>query len=190
MVERLRSDVPNLTFRTAFIVGHPGESDAEFDELCEFVAWAAFERVGVFRYSDEESCHAFTLSHKVDQPLAELRYATLMAMSQRIARDKNAALVGTTLPVLVEGTSDEHADVQMGRHPGQAPDIDGQVYLSGTERLTRLPRPGELVEVTISQSSDYDLVGEVERLSDDSPSQTGARRVSLRVVASDNRNLG
>jgi ribosomal protein S12 methylthiotransferase len=190
LVERLRSDVPDLTFRTAFIVGHPGETDAEFDELCEFVAWAEFERVGVFRYSDEESCASHELEGKVDDELAELRYAKLMAMSQRIARGKNAGLVGQTLQVLVEGASDEHEHVQMGRHPGQAPDIDGQVYLSGTEQLQRLPRAGELVRAAITQSSDYDLVGEVAGLSDERSPEPPSRRVSLKVLASDNRNLG
>ncbi len=187
LVEQLRGAVPNLTFRTAFIVGHPGETAAEFEELCEFVAWANFDRVGVFRYSDEESCASHALLGKVPKRTAESRYKKLMAMAQRIARERNQALVGKTLDVLVEGESDEHETVVMGRHGGQAPEIDGQVYLTGTENLPELPRAGEMVQVRITQASDYDLAGEVVGMS---PTERPvSRRVGLRVLPTDNRRL-
>ncbi len=156
VVSQLKSKVPGLTFRTAFIVGHPGETDAEFDELCDFVRWAEFDRVGVFRYSDEESCGSFALDGKVPARVAERRHRRLMSLQRSIAHAKNARLVGQELDVLVEGPSDEHEFVVMGRHPGQAPDIDGQVYLSGGEA-----RPGEIRRVLVTQASDYDLVGEL-----------------------------
>ncbi len=156
VVSQLKGKVPGLTFRTAFIVGHPGETDAEFDELCEFVTWAEFDRVGVFRYSDEESAGSFSIAGKVPARVAERRHRRLMALQRPIAHRKNAALVGRELSVLVEGPSDEHEYVIMGRHAGQAPDIDGQVYLSGGEA-----RPGEIRRVVITQASDYDLVGEL-----------------------------
>jgi len=161
LVEQLRAAVEGLTFRTAFIVGHPGETQAEFDELVDFIAWAEFERVGVFRYSDEEDTASHGMADKVSPLVAANRYRRLMAQCRRISRRKNEALIGQRLTVLVEGESDEHELVQMGRHGGQAPEIDGQVYLSGTERLAALPRAGELVEVEIAQAGDYDLVGEV-----------------------------
>jgi ribosomal protein S12 methylthiotransferase len=195
LIEQLRSSVPNLTFRTAFIVGHPGETDAEFDELCELVAWAEFERVGVFLYSDEESSHSFRLAHKVPKRVARARYRKLMAMSRRIARQKNARIVGRTLDVLIEGESDEHEAVLMGRHGGQAPEIDGQVYLTGTEQLARLPRSGEILPVRITQASDYDVAGEVQSL-EASRTHGAARpsprrgRVTLRVLPTDNRVVG
>jgi len=187
LVSELREKVPELTFRTAFIVGHPGETAAEFDELCEFVAWANFDRVGVFRYSDEESCASHALEGKVPKRTAESRYKKLMAMAQRIARDKNQALVGKTVEVLVEGESDEHESVLMGRHGGQAPEIDGQVYLTGTENLPELPRAGELVEVRITQASDYDLAGEVVRMPE--RSEGAPRRVGLRMLPTDQRRV-
>jgi ribosomal protein S12 methylthiotransferase len=211
LVERLRDSVRGLTFRTAFIVGHPGESQACFDELCEFVTWAEFDRVGVFRYSDEETSHSYSLAGKVSEQLAQTRYDELMTMARRISREKNAKLVGQTLDVLVEGASEEHELVQMGRHAGQAPEIDGQVYLSGTEYLPRLPRAGELVTVKIGQSSDYDLAGEVVALEwatdasgapTEGPPAEGQQkagqpaaslrsegRTVLRVLASDNRAM-
>lgn len=190
VVTRLRDAVEGLTFRTAFIVGHPGETDAEFEELLEFVQWASFDRVGVFRYSDEESAASHALEGKVDDEVAAARYEQLMTMAKRIARENNERLVGRTLEVLVEGVSDEHELVLMGRHGGQAPEIDGQVYLSGTEMLDAPLSAGQLVEVAITQSSDYDLAGEVLRVVDAAEVQaTGSRRVSLRVLSSDNRTL-
>jgi ribosomal protein S12 methylthiotransferase len=184
VVERLRERVPGLTFRTAFIVGHPGETDAEFAELCSFVEWAEFDRVGVFRYSDEESCASHELSGKVPALVASNRYRRLMALQRRIAHRKNQALVGRELDVLVEGTSDEHEYVLMARHAGQAPGIDGQVYLSGGEA-----RPGELRRVQITQASDYDLVGELLDDGDALPPPAAAKgaRVSLRVLQTDGR---
>jgi ribosomal protein S12 methylthiotransferase len=156
VVSDLRARVPGLTFRTAFIVGHPGESDAEFQELLDFVKWAEFERVGVFRYSDEESSRSFTMDAKVAARVAASRHRKLMTLQRKISHAKSEALVGRELDVLVDGPSDEHELVMMGRHAGQAPDIDGQVYLSEGEA-----RSGEMRRVRITQASDYDLVGEL-----------------------------
>jgi ribosomal protein S12 methylthiotransferase len=175
VVERMRKAIPGLSFRTAFIVGHPGETDAEFDELCDFVEWAEFEHVGVFRYSDEESAKSFHLGGKVKPLVAANRYRRLMALQRKIARRKNRALVGQQLEVLVEGPSEEHELVMKGRHAGQAPEIDGEVFLSGDAVA------GQLERVQITQASDYDLVGEVVPSS--APGRPAAkRRVSLRVV--------
>ncbi len=190
VVSDLKAKIPELTFRTAFIVGHPGETEEEFEELCDFVRWAEFDRVGVFRYSDEESCASYKLADKVPARTAEKRYRKLMSLQRSIAHAKNARLVGKELEVLVEGQSDEHEFVMMGRHAGQAPDIDGQVYLSGGEA-----RPGEIRRVVITQASDYDLVGELI----DEPDALAAapqavppegppkRRVGLRVLQTDGR---
>ena len=202
VVSDLRANVPDLTFRTAFIVGHPGESDAEFQELCDFVQWAEFDRVGVFRYSDEESSRSFALEDKVTARTAAARYRKLMALQRKISQKKSEAMIGRELTVLVEGPSDEHEFVMMGRHPGQAPDIDGQVYLSGGEA-----RPGEMRRVQISQASDYDLVGElIDEDADDLPAASPAtkakrsakapaapaapppRRVRLKILQTDGRS--
>ncbi|WP_437617501.1 30S ribosomal protein S12 methylthiotransferase RimO [Sorangium sp. So ce1151] len=194
VVSTLRERVPDLTFRTAFIVGHPGETDAEFEELCDFVRWAEFERVGVFRYSDEETSRSYAIDGKVPARTAASRYRRLMALQRRISHRKSAAMIGRELEVLVEGTSDEHEYVLMGRHAGQAPEIDGQVYLSGGE-----VRPGEIRRVRITQASDYDLVGELLDEGEDargaaaSPlvaelgAATAKRRVALRVLQTDGR---
>lgn len=178
VVERMRKSIPDLTFRTAFIVGHPGETDADFDELVSFVEWAQFERVGVFKYSDEETSKSAEQDGKVHARTINARWRKLMTTQRKIARAKNKALVGRELDVLVEGPSEEHELVMAGRHAGQAPEIDGQVYVGGGEVL-----PGQMRRVKITQASDYDLVGDVV---DEMPLDGGApkkKRVSLKVIA-------
>ncbi len=182
VVETVRNKIPGVTFRTAFIVGHPGETDADFNELVDFVKWAEFDRVGVFRYSDEEGTGSETQDGKVRAKESAARHRKLMAVQRPIARKRNRALIGTRVEVLVDGASEEHEYVLQGRHAGQAPDIDGVVYLSGAE-----VRAGEMVLADITQSADYDLVGEV--VMDDGSSEAAPvkakpkRRVALRVTA-------
>jgi ribosomal protein S12 methylthiotransferase len=156
LVERLRTRVPNLVFRSAFIVGHPGETDAEFEELCAFVRWAELDRVGVFVYSDEPTAKSSELPLKIPRKLARQRARKLMALQRRISRRKNRALVGRELDVLVEGPCSESELVMVGRHAGQAPEIDGSVYLSGGEAL-----PGQMRRVRVVKATDYDLLGEL-----------------------------
>jgi ribosomal protein S12 methylthiotransferase len=188
LVERLRKRVPGLVFRTAFIVGHPGESEAEFDELSDFVRWAEFDRVGVFRYSDEPSARAHGLPDKVPAKIAGARARKILSIQRKISKQKNRALIGLPIEVLVEGPSEESELVMVGRHRGQAPEIDGSVYLSGGP-----VQPGELRRAVVTQASDYDLVADVL---DEPPlaSRSGngsslvhrssdGRRVALRTVA-------
>ncbi len=182
LVTRLRTRIPGLFFRTAFIVGHPGETDEEFEELCEFVRFAEFDRVGVFQYSDEASAHSSTLAGKVPARTIAARAKKLMSIQRRISKKKNRALVGQELDVLVEGPSEDSELVMMGRHAGQAPEIDGCVYLSGGSAL-----PGEFRRVRITQASDYDLVGELD---DDSAGvPLPAEPISLTHRASDGRRV-
>ncbi len=176
VVERLRTAIPGLTFRTAFIVGHPGETDAEYEELVDFVKWARFEHAVVFRYSDEETCGAHELAGKVRPLVAANRARKLMALQRKIAREKNKALIGRELDVLVEGASEEHDLVMKGRHAGQAPEIDGSVYLSGGEA-----HAGEMRRVRITQASDWDLVGDLLDAGDPRAAKA-QKRVSLKVI--------
>ncbi|MFO0568704.1 MAG: 30S ribosomal protein S12 methylthiotransferase RimO [Polyangiaceae bacterium] len=182
LVLRLRETIPNLTFRTAFIVGHPGETDAEFEELVEFVRFARFDRMGVFRYSDEESAASHALDGKVPRQVASRRARHLMSVQRKISREKNRALVGRELDVLVEGPSEESELVFVGRHAGQAPEIDGQVFLSGAEVA-----PGQMRRVRVARATDYDLLGEVV----DDLEPEGREPASVPVVhrASDGRRV-
>jgi ribosomal protein S12 methylthiotransferase len=191
VVERLRTSIPNLTMRTAFIVGHPGETDAEFEELCDFVTWAEFDRVGVFHYSDEPSSHAFTLADKVPRATALVRAKKLMKLQRVISKKKNKALVGRELDVLVEGPSEESELVMVGRHGGQAPEIDGSVFLSGGE-----VQPGEMHRVKIVKATDFDLLGDVLDVDSDEDEDAPVQkpeplppRASLSHRASDGRRV-
>src|SRR5580692_4483860 len=175
VVERLRERIPGLTMRTAFIVGHPGETETEFEELCAFVKWARFEHAVVFRYSDEETCASRALPGKVPALVAANRSRKLMAMQRRIAREKNRALVGSELDVLVEGASEEHELVMKGRHAGQAPEIDGNVYLSEGQATA-----GEMRRVRITHASDWDLVGDLQGAS--TPATT-RKRIGLKMFS-------
>lgn len=174
VVERMRKAAPGLFFRTAFIVGHPGETDADFSELVDFVEWARFDHVGVFKYSDEETAQSFSQDAKVKPVTISNRWRKLMSVQRKIARRKNRELIGRELEVLVEGPSEEHDLVMAGRHAGQAPDIDGQVYLSGGE-----VERGQMRRVKVTQASDYDLVGDVI---DEPPPTRTSKRVSLKVL--------
>jgi ribosomal protein S12 methylthiotransferase len=196
LVERLRTRIPNLVFRTAFIVGHPGETEEEYEELHTFIRFAEFDRVGVFQYSDEPSARAFQLEAKVPPKVAAARAKKLMSVQRKISTKKLKALVGQELDVLVEGPSEENELVMVGRHAGQAPDIDGVVYLSGGPTGIET-RPGELRRVRIESTTDYDLLGELsseEAISLPKPKKkareiselahrsSDGRRISLRTV--------
>lgn len=180
VVEHMRNKIEDLTFRTAFIVGHPGETDEDFEELKEFVEWAKFDHVGVFRYSDEETSKSAEQDAKVAEKTIASRWRKLMATQRKIARAKNKKMLGREVDVLVEGPSEEHELVMKGRHAGQAPDVDGQVFLSGAEVL-----PGQMRRVQITQASDYDLVGEVQDEDGEGappPKPAKKKRINLKVL--------
>jgi len=156
LLSKLRQGIPGLVIRTAFIAGMPGETEAEFEELKEFLKEQRFERVGVFQYSDEEDTEAYSFEGKVPKRTIERRWRELMAIQQRISREHHRALVGKKLEVLVEGPSPETEHLLVGRHQGQAPEIDGQVYINDG-----MGYPGELVTVEITEAHAYDLVGRI-----------------------------
>jgi ribosomal protein S12 methylthiotransferase len=157
VVDRLRQSVPEVVLRSAFIVGHPGETAAEFEELASFIRWAELDHVGVFQYSDEESCTSHALPDKVDDETTEERATALLDMQRGISRKKNQARVGRDLQVIVEGASEESELVMIGRHAGQAPEVDGCVYLSHGP-----VQPGTLCTAHVVSATDYDLLAEAE----------------------------
>ncbi len=157
VVERLRAGIPNVVLRSAFIVGHPGETEAEFAELERFIEDVQLDHVGVFQYSDEETCQSHELDAKVDPAVAEQRAERLLGLQRGISKRKNLARVGQKLRVLVEGASEESDLVMIGRHSGQAPEVDGLVYLSHGP-----VQPGTLCTATVVSATDYDLLAEAE----------------------------
>lgn len=157
LISRLR-EIPDLVLRTSFITGYPGETDAEFQELYDWVKEVEFDRVGVFTYSPEENTLAGEMEDQVEEHVKHERRDALMALQQDISLKKNQQWVGTTTKVIVDGLSEEHELVFEGRHYGQAPEIDGVVYLS-FDMGGELPTPGDMVEVQIQDASAYDLTG-------------------------------
>ncbi len=156
LLKKLRARVPGLMIRTSVIAGLPGETEEDFQLLCDFVKEQRFERLGCFQYSDEEDTAAYDMADKVPQQTIERRWREVMAIQKRINREQNKALVGKRLEVLVEGASEETEHLLVGRHEGQAPEIDGQVYINDG-----MAYPGEFVTVEVTEAHDYDLVGRV-----------------------------
>lgn len=157
LVKKLRERIDNVVLRTTYIVGHPGETDAEFDELCEFVAESKFDRAGAFTFSIEPGTVSAMLPNRVDPEVAEARQQKLMEIQRQISRSRHEAMVGQQIEVLVEGPSQESEYLLEGRWFGQAPGIDGVTYLSDGQ----VPA-GSLVRARVTQASDYDLAASLE----------------------------
>ncbi len=157
LVAKLRARIDDVVLRTTFIVGHPGETPEEFEELCAFVAESKFDRAGAFTYSIEPGTTSAMLPNRVDPAIAEERQQRLMEIQRQISRARNEAMVGKELTVLVEGVSDESEYLLEGRWYGQAPGIDGVTYLADGQ----VPA-GSLVRARVTQASDYDLAATLE----------------------------
>ncbi len=159
-IEKMRGTIPNLTLRTSFIVGFPGETDQEFQELYDFVRQAQFDWMGVFGYSDEDGATAFALRDKVPARVIEQRRKKLMSLQRQISRKKRRQLVGQEFDLLLEGPSGESELLLEGRTAMHAPEIDGKVYVNDFPQGHEL-QPGEFYRCQITEAHDYDLVAKV-----------------------------
>jgi ribosomal protein S12 methylthiotransferase len=161
-IEKMRNAIPNLTLRTSFIVGFPGETEADFQELCEFVKAAEFDWLGVFGYSDEEGAAAYKLAEgeKLSGKEIERRRRKLMHIQKGISRRKKKALLGRTIDVLVTGPSEDTELLWEGRSEMHAPEIDGKLYINDYGHLEQLT-PGQVIRCQITETHDYDLVARV-----------------------------
>ena len=165
LVKKIRERIPGVTLRTTFIVGHPGETDAAFERLCDFVRESEFDRVGAFTYSLEEGTHSATLDGRVTDKVMQKRQRALMRLQRQISRRKMKQMVGREIDVLVEGPSDESEYLLEGRHEGQAPEIDGKVFLAlSDEGSMKAPRQGDLVRARVTGFADYDLAATAEAI--------------------------
>ena len=154
VVKKLRREIPTLTLRTTFIVGFPGETEADFEELSRFVAETKFDRMGVFTYSAEEGTPAAKLQGQIDEQLKQDRMDILMKQQMAISAELNEKKVGTTVRVLVEDF-DPVSEAHFGRSAADAPDIDGKVYFKAAHRIA----PGSMIDVKVREVLDYDLFG-------------------------------
>jgi ribosomal protein S12 methylthiotransferase len=159
-IDRVRSTVPGVAIRSTFITGFPGETDAEFAELSDFVRAAQLDWLGAFSYSDEEGSGAFDLGEKVPARTIEARRRSLMRQQQVISRKSRARQVGRRFDLLVEGPSEETPLLWEGRTEHQAPEIDGKVYINDFGPFEHLT-PGQFYQCEITESQDYDLVGRI-----------------------------
>ncbi len=155
LIEKIRERVPGVTIRSSFIVGFPGETDEDFRELLTFLTEIRLNHVGIFKYSREENSAAFDYADQIDDETKAARFRETMSLQQKLSHELNQELVGQELEVLLEFPSEESELVMVGRHQGQAPDVDGVVYI-GRGTL----KPGQMVTVRITEAHAYDLVGE------------------------------
>lgn len=155
-IARLRKAMPDIHIRTTMIVGFPGETEEEFDELLDFVEETCFERLGVFAYSREEGTVAGDMENQIDEDIKAQRVDAVMRRQLDISREINEAKVGNTMDVLVDGTDEDGA--YLGRTQYDAPEIDNTVIFDADEELSA----GDMVKVYINDAFDYDLVGRME----------------------------
>jgi ribosomal protein S12 methylthiotransferase len=156
-VTKLRRAIPGVALRTSLIVGFPGETLDHFRELLDFVEEAEFERLGVFKYSNEEGTAAARLAEQVDPEEVERRWEELMELQSRISRKKNEALIGTIQRVMIEGVDSDSGKLS-GRTQTHAPEVDGLVFVE--KRSGMVTKPGDMIDVRITGALDYDLMGE------------------------------
>ncbi|MHC1697102.1 MAG: 30S ribosomal protein S12 methylthiotransferase RimO [Geobacteraceae bacterium] len=156
LLAKIRTEIPDMALRTSLIVGFPGETEEDFKHLLQFVEEAQFDRLGVFCYSREEGTPANEMTDQVSERIKRERYKKVMKAQARLSFKRNRRLVGMIEEVIVEGYSEETDLLLKGRSSRQAPDIDGLVYITaGTANV------GDIVRLKITDSSDYDLIGEI-----------------------------
>jgi ribosomal protein S12 methylthiotransferase len=160
MIEKVRRNIPDVTIRTSFIVGFPGETEKEFEELCDFVREAEFDWMGAFSYSDQEGAGAYQLESKLPEREIERRRKQLMKIQQSISKRNKKKLIGREFDLLLEGTSEETDLLLEGRTVMHAPEIDGKVFVNEVPDDLD-PQPGEFYRGQIVESHDYDLVAKI-----------------------------
>jgi ribosomal protein S12 methylthiotransferase len=160
-VTRLREAIPGLTLRTSLIVGFPGETDEEFAELLDFVEEMKFERLGVFKYSEEEGTPAAKMDGKLSEEEKERRWQEVMELQSGISQKKNRALIGAIQRVMIDGTDSDSGELA-GRTQAHAPEVDGLVFVKAYDLAGEAisAQPGDLLDVRITGALDYDLIGE------------------------------
>ena len=158
LIADIRRAVPGIVLRTTVMTGFPGETEADFEEMCEFLLETRFERLGCFAYSAEEGTKAAEMPDQIDEDVKERRRDIVMQQQDRISQEWLASQIGKTVTVLVE-SFDKYAECWFGRTAADAPDIDGKVFFTTESAVA----PGDMVTVTITDYMDWDLIGECEQ---------------------------
>lgn len=155
---KLRKEIPDVSIRTSLIVGFPGETEEEFEELCQFVQDYPLDNVGIFTFSREPGSHAYDREDQIDEAVKQSRRDKLMKIQQGVLEKTNRRFIGKTIPVVVEGYHPESKLLMVGRHKGQCPEIDGQVILNDTRKVKGF---GEIYKAQITDAFGYDLVARI-----------------------------
>lgn len=156
LIRKLRERIPGVTIRSTFIVGFPGETDADYKELRDFLIEQRLDKVGVFTYSREEDTPAYDMEPQITEEAMQERYHDLMAVQSKISEEVNQELEGRTIEVLIEGRDEEQQAIAVGRSYREAPEVDGQVYVENDTDS----KPGDIIRVRVLQGFTYDVVGE------------------------------
>jgi ribosomal protein S12 methylthiotransferase len=159
-IEKMRRTIPDVTLRTSFIVGFPGETETEFEELCDFVREAQFDWMGAFGYSDQDGAGAYALEKKLPAKEIERRRKCLMQIQRQISKKRKKALVGREFDLVLEGTSEETDLLLEGRTAMHAPEIDGKVFVNDLPDGVE-PEFGKFYRCEITEAHDYDLVAKI-----------------------------
>ena len=178
LIDDLFTSIPDLTLRSSFIVGFPGETDADFAELCAYVEDTDFAHVGVFKFSREEGTPSHDLDDQVPQDVIDERHDALMQLLKEKSNAKMATFLDRRIEVLVDGVSEETDLLLAGRHKGQAPEIDGTTYINDG-----VARAGDLVEVEITETFDYDIVGHITKVIAPAPERPDHARLEAPIAA-------
>lgn len=158
IITKLRKELPEVVIRTSLMVGFPGETDEDFEELVSFIQEHPLDNIGIFKFSREPGSHAYDLEDQIPEKIKEARYRKLMKLQKKIVQKRNASLVGKILDVVVEGYHPESQLLFRGRYYGQCPEIDGQIIINDGRKITGF---GQWQKVEITDVADYDLVGRV-----------------------------
>lgn len=160
LLDEIRASVPGIALRTTFIAGYPSETEADFEELCDFVQTQRFDRVGIFEYSQEDDTYSYILGDPISSEIKQQRAARIMDIQREISLEKNEAKVGTPLKILIDQTfTDENGNIEyQGRSEQDAPEVDNEVFVTSSTPL----QAGDFVVANIYDAAEYDLFGEVE----------------------------
>jgi ribosomal protein S12 methylthiotransferase len=155
LVNKIRDKIPGVSVRTSLIVGYPGETEEEFQDLYNFVKNVKFDRMGVFEYSREKNTYSYSLKPQISAKIKKSRKDKLMKLQQKISLENNEKYIGSTINCIVEGYTDDGIIILRSEH--DAPEIDGLVYATSE----RQPIPGDIEAVTIDRADEYDLFGKI-----------------------------
>ena len=155
LINKLRKNIPGLAIRTTILVGFPGENESDFKELLDFIEDTKFERLGAFTYSNEEGTRSFNYDDQVPDELKEERLKRVMELQQKNSLNYNKSFLGKTIDVLIDEIDPRDKNLYIGRTQYDAPSVDGEVFVKG-----RGLKPGDFVKVKITDTLEYDLVGE------------------------------